>query len=272
MKLGITSIQRNRGKWIVEWLAFHMLVGVEHFYLYAHKCTDDMTATLLKLSRHYDIKVHAIDGDAQPQLVAYQHACATYADGLDWMAFIDGDEFLHPANQAHLGEALAGFDACAASAIAVYWKCYGSNGHLRDPDGLVLERYPRHSRNEFLPNRHVKSIVRGGQGTQVAGAHLFTTRNGTVDERRRPVHHGWMRELEPSYEALRINHYAVQSHEFFKATKQNIGAADGTAKLVRPDAWFFEYDRNECDDGQSYRFLVPLKLKVRELHDVIASA
>jgi Glycosyltransferase family 92 len=272
MKLGITSIQRNRGKWIVEWLAFHMLAGFEHFYVYAHKCSDDMTFKLLKLSRRYRILVHALDDVERPQLVAYQHAYNTYGDSLDWMAFIDGDEFLHPTAQPHMGEALSAFDTCPASAIAAYWKCYGSNGHLRDPDGLVVQDYPRHSGPDFLPNRHVKSIVRGRQSLGATGSHIFTTANGTVDELHRPIHRGWMRDLEPSYQALRINHYVVQSYEFFKTTKQNIGAPDHNPLLVRPDSWFFEYDRNECDDGQSYRHLIPLKLKVLELQDVIASA
>ncbi|MFZ2649624.1 MAG: glycosyltransferase family 2 protein [Burkholderiaceae bacterium] len=272
MKLGVTSIQRNRGKWIVEWLAFHMLVGFEHFHLYAHKCSDDMAAKLLKLARRYDIKVHTLDEVELPQLVAYQHAYNAYGDSLDWMAFIDGDEFLHPTRQANMAQALSAFDACPASAIAAYWKCYGSNGHLRDPDGLVIEDYPRHSGLDFVPNRHVKSIVRGRQSLSVSGSHVFKTENGTVDELQRPVHRGWMRDLEPSYECLRINHYVVQSHEFFKTTKQNIGAPDFNPLHVRPDSWFFEHDRNECDDGQSYRYLIPLKLKVQELQDVIASA
>jgi hypothetical protein len=57
----------------------------------------------------------------------------------------------------------------------------------------------------------------------------------------------------------------VQSFEFFRHTKQNIGAADGNPHLIRPDSWFHEYDRNEEDDGQSYQFLVRLQLKVQEL-------
>jgi len=74
----------------------------------------------------------------------------------------------------------------------------------------------------------------------------------------------------PSYQLLRINHYSVQSWAYFKATKQRSGAPDSNPALVRPDSWFFKHDRNECDDGQSYRFLVPLQLKVRELQAALA--
>ena len=272
MKLGIASIQRNRSKWIVEWLAFHMVVGFEQFFLYAHKTDDGMTEKLARLARRYAIKLHVLDEQPQPQLLAYQHAASHYAGCVDWLAFIDGDEFLLPANGLHVAPALAQFEARALSALAVYWRCYGSNGHVHDPGGLVLQDYPRHSRHDFVPNRHVKSILRGGQGVQVQGAHLFHTPLGTFDEQQRPVTHGFMPMLEPSELHLRLNHYAVQSFDFFRQVKQSIGAADGNPALVRPDKWFFDYDRNECDDGWSYRFLVPVKLKLQELQDVIASA
>jgi hypothetical protein len=271
MKLGIASIQRNRGKWIVEWLAFHMLVGFESFYIYAHKTNDGMTETLLKLARRYNIKIHLLDEQPQPQLQAYHHALNAYGREVDWLAFLDGDEFLLPAQGLHVGPSLAQFETRALSALAVYWVCYGSNGHVKDPDGLVLQDYPRHSAHDYLPNRHVKSIVRGGQAAQVQGSHIFHTPLGTFDEQHRPVHHGWMRDLEPSYQHLRLNHYAVQSYDFFRQVKQNIGAADGNPNLVRPDSWFFDADRNECDDGWSYRFLVPLKLKFEELQAVLAN-
>ena len=272
MKLGIASIQRNRSKWVVEWLAFHMAVGFEQFFLYVHKTSDGMTEKLLKLARRYAIKVHVLDEQPQPQLLAFQHAASSYCLEVDWLAFLDGDEFLLPAEGLHIGASLAPFETRALSALAVYWQCYGSSGHVQDPDGLVLQDYSRHSRHDFQPNRHVKSILRGGQTAHVQGAHLFHTLLGTFDELHRPITNGFMRELEPSQQHLRLNHYAVQSFDFFRQVKQSIGAADGNPMLIRPDSWFFEFDRNECDDGWSYRFLVPVKLKLQELQDVIASA
>ena len=45
MKISITSIQRNRNPWIVEWLAFHMLVGFNDFHghLDPPKATTEIT-------------------------------------------------------------------------------------------------------------------------------------------------------------------------------------------------------------------------------------
>lgn len=262
----IASIQRDRAPWILEWIAFHMAVGFNRFYIYSHRCTDGMTELLLRLSRHHPVVVHPIEVPLRPQLVAYQHAWNAYGGDVDWMAFIDGDEFLFPTRTETIGEALVTYEREPLSALAAYWMCYGSSGHLAEPEGLVWENYTRHAEAGFLPNRHVKSILRGRQGPlTVTGSHVFSTRQGTFDETLRPVDRGWMQTLEPSYGTLRINHYAVQSYDFFKRTKQTMGAADGNPSLVRPDAWFREYDRNECDDGIRYRFLLRLRLKLREL-------
>ncbi|WP_319585403.1 tetratricopeptide repeat protein [uncultured Desulfobulbus sp.] len=270
-KIAIASIQRDRGPWIIEWLAFHMLIGFNQFYIYVHKSIDDMTIKLLKLSQHYPIVVHQVSTDDRPQLSCYQHAYNSYGQLVDWMAFIDGDEFLFPTAKSQMAAALAEYEDKEMSAIAAFWVCYGSSGHLREPEGLIVENYRRHSSFDFLPNRHVKSIVKGRQnGIMTTASHVFSTPRGTYDELRRPINHGLMEKLTPSYKQFRINHYATQSYDFFLRIKQNMGAADSDSTYVRSPEWYFRYDRNECDDGISYNFLIPLKLKVIELTNAIS--
>ena len=271
-KIGITSIQRNRNPWILEWLAFHMIVGFTDFHIYCHKCTDGMEGTLQRLGQHYPVFAYIIDTDDRPQLAAYQHAWRTQGQVVDWMAFIDGDEFLFPTEMPDMASALAQFQPLDLSAIAAYWVCYGSSGRMVEPAGLVIENFPRHSRSSFHGNRHMKSIVRGGENILIDGAHLFKTPRGTYDDRMRLVTHPQLLDpaVQPTYEKFRINHYAVQSFEFFKTTKQNMGAADCNPHLVRPTTWYHEYDRNECDDGLSYNFLIRMKLKMQELEAVLA--
>jgi hypothetical protein len=270
MKLGITTIQRNRGPWIVQWLAFHLMVGFDKFFFYAHKCTDDTIDILIKLQRHYDITIHELGDMEKPQLIAYKHAIDTYGHDVDWMAFIDGDEFLFSPRHRDMEEALAEYAERDLSALAVYWMCYGSNGHLDEPDGLLLENYPRHGGKDLLINKHIKSIVRGGEDILEGSSHYFVTSRGTFDELMRPVTAG-VTKYEPSQEIFRINHYACQSHQYFMRTKGPMGEADGDPNKVRGLDHFFSHDRNECDDGVSYNLLIPLKLKVRELQAVIDS-
>lgn len=271
MEVAIASIQRNRAPWIAEWLAFHMVVGFQRFFLYCHLCDDGMEDIALKLARHYPITVYRLGKMDKPQLAAYQHAWDTHQAEVDWMAFIDGDEFLFPTNDATIADALAPYQHHPLSALAVYWMCYGSNGHIADPGGLLLEAFPRHSAPDFGPNRHIKSIVRSGQAVRCSGSHRFETQGGTYDEQLRLLTAPMLQDpaMAPSYARLRINHYVTQHYDYFKQVKQDIGAADRTPHIVRPEHWFHGHDRNECDDGVARRFLPVLKDKVAELQAVL---
>lgn len=68
-----------------------------------------------------------------------------------------------------------------------------------------------------------------------------------------------MNEFQPSYEKIRINHYAVQSYDFFINFKKNSGAADAGSNVVREEAWWQTYDRNEEVDTTILRYQVAIK-------------
>lgn len=270
MKVAITSIQRDRNPYIVEWIAFHLAMGFNQFYIYCHKTTDGMTETLQKLSKRYSIQVISLYDDDSPQILAYRHAWANFGKLVDWMAFIDGDEFLFPTKHGSIQEALAAYNHAPISALGVYWKCYGSNGHITEPAGLILENYPKHSRANFAPNQHIKSIARGGAKVDPHRSHLFQTELGTFDEHLRPITFGYMADYVPTYEVFRINHYVVQSKQYFQKTKQGIGAADlPRGNGLRTDEWFTLHDTNDEDDGVAKTFLPKLKEKMIELEQYL---
>ncbi|MCP3717967.1 glycosyltransferase family 92 protein [Paraburkholderia sp. CNPSo 3281] len=249
MRTGIVTIQKNRAPWIPEWIAFHHLAGVERFYFYAHNCTDDTSDVLQKLMQFYDIKSFILTTDQnQIQLSAYQHAYENFGHECDWLAFIDGDEFLFPVADSTIGGALERFNYEKISAIGAYWACFGSSGHVEEPAGLITKNYRYRHSHDVLANRHIKSIVRGRQAVSVGpNAHIFNTPYGTVDENRRSIVSG-RPDYDPTYQYFRINHYVCQSLEYFQRFKQRSGAADAGSAFVRPDTWWTEHDRNEAFD------------------------
>lgn len=240
MKLGIVTIQKNRAQWLPEWVAFHHLVGFRKFYIYLHNCDDGSSEVVAQLSKLYDIKAFSVPTDTfRPQLVAWQHAYDSFSHEADWLAFIDGDEFLFPVTCMDLRDELEDFRYRKISALAAYWKVFGSAGHIEEPKGLVTENLRLCTENDFQENRHIKSIVRTGQATTAGNnAHLFVTPWGTFDELMRPIDKGWMKEYEPSYTRVRINHYAYQSADYFYKVKKYSGAADAGKDLVRDDEGF----------------------------------
>lgn len=251
MKLAICTIQRNRGRWLKEWFSFHYAVGFRKFYFFAHKCTDHTSSIVLELKKYFDIEAFELsDGLERPQLSAYQYAYENFNHEFDWMAFIDGDEFLFPTQHQDLRDVLQLFSYSKLSAIAAYWACFGSSGHINEPDGLIAENYRYRAPFDFEANKHIKSIVMGRQGSYVSvleNSHYFKTINGTFDTAMRSVQ-GGLTKYEPTYDLIRINHYATQSLEYFRSFKQTSGAADVNSQYVRPNSWWDKYDRNDVFD------------------------
>lgn len=265
MKLGITTIQRNRAPWIKEWVAFHYLVGFRKFYIYLHNCSDNTKDVLEGLKRKFDIKIFVVDPNLKnPQLKCYQKAYEDFGDEVGWMAFIDGDEFLFPTQDKSINIALKKYSEAKISALGIYWSCFGSSGYKEEPKGLITENYRYRAQDGYENNRHIKSLVRGGLGKSVGvmDPHLFQTPLGTYDEDLRPVKKGWT-DYEPTYVYFRINHYVTQSRSFFLNFKSRITPPDGAAK--RDESFWEEHDRNDVLDNTMDKFLPLLKKMLASL-------
>lgn len=260
MRLGITSIQRNRAPWIKEWVVFHYLVGFRQFYIFLDHCSDDTEAILIRLKNRFNIKIFNVDpGWTTPQLKCYHDAYLNFGHTIDWMAFIDADEFLFPTQAGSMEKALNEFNGKKISALGVYWSCFGSSGYIEEPQGLIIENYRYRARNGYSNDRHIKSILRGGPGRSVLppdNPHYFQTPQGTYDENWRLITKGWT-DYQPTYHKFRINHYATQSRSFFVNYKSKFKMPDGGE--TRGEWYWEEHNKNDVLDNSMDRFIGPLK-------------
>lgn len=263
MRLGITSIQRNRGRYLAEWIGFHYLVGFRKFYIYLHKCTDNSVEVINQLSQRFDIKYWIVGDDTdRPQITVYRHAYHEYNHEVDWMAFIDGDEFLFSPGKMEITDTLLEHFYLKTSALCVHWVCFGSSGHIEEPDGLVTENFRYRGDFDHAPNRHVKSIVKGRQGTLVdvsANPHMFITPLGSYDENGNLLTSATPEK--PTQRTIRINHYATQSRNFSLENKFYAGTAMDTKdqSFTRCEAWWRGFDVNDVYDDSMDFYLPELK-------------
>jgi glycosyltransferase involved in cell wall biosynthesis len=169
--LAMAAIVKNESRYLREWIEFHRLMGVEHFYVYDNGSTDDTYALVRPYVEDGLVTLTEWPGEVQ-QLLAYVHAIGrAREDGVEWLAVIDADEYLWTPRGATLGEdgeplynvsdvlANPQFDG-DVPAIAVNWSVFGTGGHDRRPDGLVIENYVSCVRRSDPVNLHVKSIVK----------------------------------------------------------------------------------------------------------------
>jgi hypothetical protein len=223
MKIAIVSMQRNESKYIAEWLAYHMVLGVDKFVIYNHMSTDGTGDIYKKLSKHYDIDVYNMEG-WNVHYPMMQHSMDTYRPDFDWVINLDMDEYIFPLEKNTIKEVLNPYTEDKSSALGVYWVFFSSNGHIEDPD-LTLPSYTDRSDYSEMVNHHMKPFVKGnGRGgiIQTTNPHVYSTEFGTFDLEGRFIHPNCGLNIDgvPCHNIMRINHYWPRSWEWFKTVKQ----------------------------------------------------
>ncbi len=167
------STIRNEGIYILEWIAYHRSIGVEHFFIYSND-NNDRSDLLLK-ALHDEGIITFIENPVQPgmsaQMKAYGHGLNVLPNILDyeWCFILDGDEFitLSPSYRT-VGEYLESASRWESDAIAVNWRFVASEVNQ---DGLADLTKPLTQRNRNIVSRGgigegwrlVKSAVRPGR-------------------------------------------------------------------------------------------------------------
>jgi hypothetical protein len=156
---------------------------------------------------------------------------------------IDLDEFIVPVKDRSIPDFLRRFENFAA--VEINWLVYGSGGAKVREAGGVMERFKRHSIPSHNLNRHVKSIVDPRRVFTLTGCHEAARISGyAADSHGAPVKRHF-RNREPQQDVIRINHYAVKSHEEFLAKR-----ARGRARInkLRNIDYFDRYDLNDVEE------------------------
>jgi glycosyltransferase involved in cell wall biosynthesis/tetratricopeptide (TPR) repeat protein len=257
-ELSVCAIMKDEAPYLIEWLEFHKIVGVERFYLYNNNSTDNTIDILQPYLKSGEVILH--DWPVTPgQIPAYEHCLSAYKIESDWIAFIDLDEFLFPTEKEDLKEVLKEFDGVVG--VGVNQLFFGSSGHEVRPEGLQIEHFTKRAADNFDSNKYVKSIVRTEQVLRPSCPHFFipiSKDTFSVTENREPLSSSIAQKT--SVQKLRINHYYTKSQEEMKL-KLIRGWACG---VENPRTWLhWEYhDRNEVEDLTIQRFIPKLRQAV----------
>jgi hypothetical protein len=218
--LSVCAVYRNEAPYLAEWIEFHRLVGVEHFFLYDNRSTDDHMDVLAPYREEGIVTLRDWDVPLLDQRDTYDHCLKADRERSRWIAFIDLDEFLFSPTGQPLPELLAEYEGWPG--IGVNWAVFGSSGHETRPAGLVIENYLM--RIDHPINRFIKSIVDPSRAVRCINVHDFEYESlMTMDENHYPIH--GVRSKSVSSSKLRINHYLTKSEE------------EARTKVDRPKEW-----------------------------------
>lgn len=264
-ELAVCAIFQNEAPYLKEWIEYHRLIGVEHFYLYNNSSVDQYQ----KVLKPYIKKgvVELIDWPSPPivdwtpyQKKAYNHCIRCSQTETNWLAIIDIDEYIVPVNAKNLRKILRDFDQDESiGGVCIFWQCFGTSRVQSIPaSSLMIEHLIRKAPKEFSWNHHVKSICKPKAVAkyEVHGAHYHPGFRQVGDEGQRHLQ-------TISTNALQINHYWTRDENYFfnfKIPRRN------RIQLEHPigeqEIEFFQRHFNLEEDTTILRFVPALKKKM----------
>jgi|SRR5579871_2432700 len=211
-KIAVCAIFKDEAPYLLEWLAFHKIVGVDLFVLYDNGSTDGGPDLIRRSSFARNVKL--IEWPDRPgQISAYRHFHANYAHDFTWAAFIDLDEFIVPLAGASIREILMRKIYEPYADILLNWLIFGPSGHDKQPSGTVIENFTLRIPEGADANRHVKSLVRTKDLVRIGSTpHIFDCARPTCNARGEKVM-SYAMQPTACHDVMVINHYFTKSAE-----------------------------------------------------------
>lgn len=265
-QVSICAIFLNEAPYMREWIEFHRIVGVEHFYLYNNMSTDEYQSVLEPYVKEGIVTL--INWDVpQGQIPAYWDCVKKFSRETRWLGFIDLDEFVVPRKKENaIYDILKPYnDKCGA--VLIYWKVFGSGGMMkRDINGLVTEDFKKCWPKLEDVGKCFYNTAYSLSGTDKNGLglhHICWTKKGNRDFPPVNIYGkisvpGGVQRASGKPASLQINHYLTKSYEEYQ---KKIKQPDSVSKVnPRTKESFCLYNSKATTiDGVIEQYLLKLK-------------
>ena len=240
---------KNNAPYVKEWLDYHLLAGVDHFYIYDNESTDN-----------YDeiIKPYVDSGIVTTMktpvwsmgIPAYTESIKNFKFESRYIAFIDQDEFLFPKSKSTITEVVDEVLSPNpnAAALCANWILYGSNNLEKADYSIgVLDRFTARDVNV---NKHIKTIANPRMVNFFPNPHYAIYFDGkfSVNENGKPFAGPFNDEL--TADKICVNHYYTKSKEEYEKKIE----AGMNAGWNRDMNLFQSHDKNDIQDDSIVKY------------------
>ena len=236
----IGAIFKNESHILKEWIEHYQQHGIDHIYLINDNSNDKFLDILQPYIDNNYVTLYnnnIIYENVGRQTILYNYFFKEHLHHTMWFGIVDLDEFMYSPKEIDIKNILKNYEN--EKQLQINWVHFGSSGHIKQPDNVVqnfVYRGEYNSRTNGPNGRYnsYKSIVNTSHSNSNTHfeihAHGNQTKNVSFNEK------------EPK---LLINHYAIQSLEFWQNIKMTRGDVN---KYYDSQAW----ERNmklfsECD-------------------------
>jgi len=272
-EIAISAIFRDDAAFLKEWIEFHRLIGVSHFYLYNNCSQDNFWEGVLKdyvtkgIVELFDVPFdsYACNDHAKThnavQVHCYNHALRLASGYNAWVAIIDSDEFICMPKEGNLKKFLKKYSNAAG--LVVYWQIYGTSNIWDLEEGKLLIESLLYKEPNCGGNGMFKSIVNPKLATCI-DPHCCTYSAGAfaVNQNNQRFSHTPNFNVLP-VDLIRINHYTYRTLSFYYNVKKPRKDSWG----FNPDAEFEKYlldTANSVYDSAMMPFVENLKKALKK--------
>lgn len=264
----VCAIFKNEASSLKEWIEYHRIVGVEHFFLYNNFSTDDYQNVLDPYIEENIVTL--IDWPIDKgQIPAYKHFWATNRRKSRWVLLIDIDEFVCPYKISLFSTWLKKFEKYPA--VMMYWKMFGTSGKIdHNESKLVTEQYTvcwdkMISIGKVVINTDWEIDLDTISMHLVQFKHKVLGKNilvPTINEFGQFIRSNDFHSVKRNGFTIQINHYWSKAYNDMIDRKFKRGdAVFGDLKPTRNlDTFFANEYRNIASDYKIFRFLIKLKV------------
>jgi hypothetical protein len=230
---------------IKEWAAHHLLLGFDLIYIFDHKSKIPLKTVFSNFDQRVQVERCEMSNKIKLNLMNRASKIAKILN-VDWMIYLDADEFIILNNFKNVKDLLYVFNF--ADQLAINWVCFGSNNHVKDPPGLILENY---TKSVGKLDQHVKSFVRPSQVISATNPHFYNImnpiRNITINKKiispPKPFNPC---NIKFNESIAYVAHYLMQSEETYKRRKTDLPSDDsGTFRGSIPSDFHKLYNSTE---------------------------
>ena len=262
-KFGIVAMMRNEAPYLLEWIAYHRLLGFGQIAIYDNQSNDASARILAPLAKAGIVNAKFWSDRPAKQFKAYKNAIRRLRPFVDWCLFIDLDEFLVLDPGVALEDILP--TEPDVMGVAIPWRMYGTGGMRNREAGLTIERFLKAAPEN---NRHPKSLVRLRDVREMA-LHMPKLINGRLTDIQGNIVQDRAKGMLPGIVegSARINHYHCRSWEEYQC-KRARGRGAVTGKF-HPDRSFEELPAGEVELRDVLRMVPALKDEIARLRKIV---
>ena len=249
----VLAVFKNEARALPEWIEHYLEQGADKIILINNNSTDNWEERC-KPYMHHSHVIFREDNRKWAQVEIYNDTFKDIGHESIFLLVCDLDEFMYAQNNyktikdyLHYAKKMD-----IRGCIKIPWKNFGSSGHKKHPKGGIVKNftYRKHYNEKSVTN--VKYICRTKDVASL-GVHLPKLVNGNYYNTSLEITDNQpivlIDEEILKFESLVINHYAIQSEEYFREVKMTRGDAHNPrAEKVRNMRYFEAYDVNQLLD------------------------